>query len=987
MKEYFTPSEIGKYNLAKYSKECLNYQRAQNRSDRQMSAFAIVAALKELHKFKNSKLCDFDEEIIDSAFAELCFLASCYADLGIDALLDIDIVKVAIQINKKRFEETGFQIYLDRLMQLGVYDGTDIPQSLDESFFESNIYDIAICSVVLGHYDVIENDDGEILISVNHVFVRPERKPVVFMGKKHAILLRDGENIVICDALHPHIAQVLPLKYHVLFFEPKNDIEFLAPVLHNDSVDSVAEKVMQIRKTEYNETHFSRETSPPNLIFGTYFFNADFGVPYFDVAQMSAKFAKLSEEMFNRFNYTYSTSGDKYTVCFPSQTHIDRMVLSRFGAFGKDVSSAHSYKFLEKCDPCEINIEISKTENSYILTAPITDNPVTESDYSAASRIAGLMNSTLYASRVPGFIYFDLCERKLIYKHHLHYNEGLVTAGDVSYLLSSQFEYIINCRNVTKKLCAFLSQPPMFMRELDKAFDLFNSLCENSESAPAKQVSLEEKSNFKLRKSKKTKYLEVLSKFISKETNEDTLALSPEKCEQIDAFKVSVLFPGHVEAECDFNIIVEYATQVNIIVECTSKSFRVTSNQYDFLAEYLNFINCCTLNGAFIIDERTNEVKFRYVFYAITEPTDKMLNNILRVSGGVFAELFKWLTQTEPTEQNHSSKIISLLTGASLHFADKSGYFAGYAGDQPYYKNDELWFADESYYYNFLKSKQFLYFRMVYCFENNVPETDDKETLYEAINYVNSNFRNFDDPESLVGGFTLNSDSEKCIYYEYLCPIEGRYINFYSMKAIFDAFYNRVAKAKPIAELLLLPEVSLEDIKSKIASLSDFTITNKSATERQINLAKYVAQNYVSAIKKVSFSHEINDNEPDVIKVTADLKLAYSFAEAQLYLDVKNEFLTMKIYFTLKDGFFADKKSPSDDESDLDQAKNKDKDSINSATSSNENGIVGYFTYEIDVKMMCLNLMFPYCYEHLSEEFFDKYIKYAFNEIEHFYGG
>lgn len=82
-------------------------------------------------------------------------------------------------------------------------------------------------------YDIIENNDGELLFSIKARQGGPERPKVIYGGGEHALFYRSFDQTVILDYIHPEAREALRKVKSVLMVEFHGDAiirEYNVPV-------------------------------------------------------------------------------------------------------------------------------------------------------------------------------------------------------------------------------------------------------------------------------------------------------------------------------------------------------------------------------------------------------------------------------------------------------------------------------------------------------------------------------------------------------------------------------------------------------------------------------------------------------------------------------------------------------------------------------------------------------------------------------------
>ncbi len=104
-------------------------------------------------------------------------------------------------------------------------------------------------SKILHYYDVLINDDNEVLLCLNlKIPGEPKSPKFYYEGGKHGFLIKNERSIILCDYLHEGTHQIISQCDKVLFVETddKKDIltEYEAEVILLEGIDQLGERLL-----------------------------------------------------------------------------------------------------------------------------------------------------------------------------------------------------------------------------------------------------------------------------------------------------------------------------------------------------------------------------------------------------------------------------------------------------------------------------------------------------------------------------------------------------------------------------------------------------------------------------------------------------------------------------------------------------------------------------------------------------------------------
>ncbi len=68
-------------------------------------------------------------------------------------------------------------------------------------------------------YNILQNDEGKILIAIKARETEPSKPSIIYDGKEHALLYRDNKHIIILDFIHPDARPLISNVEEVLVAE------------------------------------------------------------------------------------------------------------------------------------------------------------------------------------------------------------------------------------------------------------------------------------------------------------------------------------------------------------------------------------------------------------------------------------------------------------------------------------------------------------------------------------------------------------------------------------------------------------------------------------------------------------------------------------------------------------------------------------------------------------------------------------------------
>ena len=122
-------------------------------------------------------------------------------------------------------------------------------------FKEMNYKDIKEKTKVLSNYDVLVNEDDEVLIVVPFkVPGEPDNAILYYSGGNHAFLLKNHRTIVMCDFLNPEVHEVIVKNKVILIVESVDQepvaAEYEAKLIIIEGMDEIGDKLLEDKKDE-----------------------------------------------------------------------------------------------------------------------------------------------------------------------------------------------------------------------------------------------------------------------------------------------------------------------------------------------------------------------------------------------------------------------------------------------------------------------------------------------------------------------------------------------------------------------------------------------------------------------------------------------------------------------------------------------------------------------------------------------------------------
>lgn len=209
---------------------------------RQRAALCYFSAWEALHEVRELTNADDDK----LAEAEFSWMLGDFEDVGIKDLTKCDFRGCAGGIWLDFFKTTRLPVFREKAVRAGELMPDDTDYSADENYLARHPRELTELAVTLENYDILENDDGEILLAIHTLPQGDEQQAILFCdGGEHAILFKGPYRLIVCDFLHPEVRKKLPQRKTVLCYEDQNPSEetgeYLARVVFHAKTSKLAE--------------------------------------------------------------------------------------------------------------------------------------------------------------------------------------------------------------------------------------------------------------------------------------------------------------------------------------------------------------------------------------------------------------------------------------------------------------------------------------------------------------------------------------------------------------------------------------------------------------------------------------------------------------------------------------------------------------------------------------------------------------------------
>ncbi|NLV36294.1 MAG: hypothetical protein GXY17_06440 [Clostridiaceae bacterium] len=223
--------------------EIANAIGALERGSRPRAALHYLSAMKPAERLAK----EINIREIWEAYAELCVTLDDFKDLGVKAFAKADFRDRAEEVYTTLFAKYYRGIYRTQLEKLGVLEPDPIDYSVKQNLINRPLLDLKRIAISLQKYDILENDDGDIMISIPIEPQGEDQNAVLLCdGGEHALLFKGPYRLVICDFLHPEMRKKLLLKEEILCYEFLRESEYLAEVVKCSGVTELAYELLKL---------------------------------------------------------------------------------------------------------------------------------------------------------------------------------------------------------------------------------------------------------------------------------------------------------------------------------------------------------------------------------------------------------------------------------------------------------------------------------------------------------------------------------------------------------------------------------------------------------------------------------------------------------------------------------------------------------------------------------------------------------------------
>lgn len=229
----------------KFEEETAQADAALQAGQRQKAALRYFGALESLTEI--AALTQTDADAL--AEAECSWNLTSFRDTDIEEVTGWNFTYRAGGIWRDFFERTRLPLYREKAAMAGEFSPDTIDYSVDENYFTRRIPELAEMTIVLENYDILENDDGEIMVAIHDLPKGDEKQAILFCdGGEHAILFKGPYRLIICDFVHPEARKKLTKREEVLCYEDQNPDEekgeYLARVVNRPRTSELAKKLL-----------------------------------------------------------------------------------------------------------------------------------------------------------------------------------------------------------------------------------------------------------------------------------------------------------------------------------------------------------------------------------------------------------------------------------------------------------------------------------------------------------------------------------------------------------------------------------------------------------------------------------------------------------------------------------------------------------------------------------------------------------------------
>ena len=135
----------------------------------------------------------------------------------------------AVTIYHKLYEDTGkdcFHEAWQKLLKNGmiVFNQNNVIKETKPRYYNRTPEDMAECAIVLGCYDILANEDDEILLGTKWLGDDDSSSPIIYYdGGKHALFFKNDSNIIVCDYINRNVRKIFYACKEILVCENYSD--------------------------------------------------------------------------------------------------------------------------------------------------------------------------------------------------------------------------------------------------------------------------------------------------------------------------------------------------------------------------------------------------------------------------------------------------------------------------------------------------------------------------------------------------------------------------------------------------------------------------------------------------------------------------------------------------------------------------------------------------------------------------------------------
>lgn len=228
-------------------------EKSLDEGNRQKAALCYLSAWEALEEICGLT-CSEEDKL---ALAQSSWDLGDFEDVGVKEIAKRDYKSWAGCLWRDCFERKRLPAYREKAVMAGALPPDTIDYSIDENYLNRRYPEMTELAVALENYDILENDDGEILLGIHMLPQGDERQAILFCdGGEHAILAKGPYRLVICDFVHPEVREKLVKREEILCFEDHNPDEekgeYLARVVNYPKTSEIANILLhRLKKIPY----------------------------------------------------------------------------------------------------------------------------------------------------------------------------------------------------------------------------------------------------------------------------------------------------------------------------------------------------------------------------------------------------------------------------------------------------------------------------------------------------------------------------------------------------------------------------------------------------------------------------------------------------------------------------------------------------------------------------------------------------------------